>query len=109
MKLWEPETLTAAAELYLAAIMICATFSDSDESLNLVRGGKKTLFVWRSVSKKLILKKGTVTGGGSCILLRRLVTNGLADLPFAGRRSDVVNSNVAPYHHRDELQQRICL
>lgn len=53
VKLWEPEMLTAAAELFLASIMICATFRDSDESLNLVRG-KKTLFVWRSVSKKLI-------------------------------------------------------
>lgn len=100
--------LTAAEEFYLAAIVICATFRDSDESLNLVRG-KKTLFVWRSVSKKLIWKKGRVTGGGSCILLRRLVTNGLADLPSAGRRSDAVNSNVAPYHHRDKLQQRVCL
>lgn len=35
--------LTAAEELYLAAIVICASFRDSDESLNLVRGKKNAV------------------------------------------------------------------
>lgn len=61
MKLWEPETFTAAAELYLAAIMICATFRDSDESLNLVRGKKNAVRLVLS-EQKADLKKGNSDG-----------------------------------------------
>lgn len=35
----------AVAELYLATIMICATFTESDESLNLVKNAVRLALV----------------------------------------------------------------
>lgn len=96
---------------YRSLLLWCATFRESDESQNLVEKKyrkNQMLFGRHSVGKKLILKMWTVMCGGSCILLRRLVTNDLADLPFAGRQGEAVNSNVALRRHRI-LQWRICL